>query len=255
MRFPPRHPFRFITGFFLLVLLSSPLPAPEERLSFQDLIHLARSRLDSAMISAQIEKMGLDFQPTPRQLAALGEAGLEPEVLSRIVRDAGLSIPAAAPRETVRVFRRTAEDGRAMLVLTNLDEEGNPIRDPAEEPIPAAPPAPPPAAAPEPSAACPAPREEIPAPSAPADPPQVVVNIEIPQSPQPWFTAPVVAVGGIAGPYQYPERLGFLGYGPGLTYPRWFSGLGMNPSSGYGLPKQDQPGTAGREASSGPPAR
>ena len=58
------------------------------------------------MITAQIEKMELDFEPTPRQLAALGAAGLDPAVLSRIVQDAGLSVSATAPRETVRIFRR-----------------------------------------------------------------------------------------------------------------------------------------------------
>jgi len=58
------------------------------------------------VITAQIEKMELDFEPTPRQLAALGAAGLDPAVLSRIVQDAGLSVSATAPRETVRIFRR-----------------------------------------------------------------------------------------------------------------------------------------------------
>jgi len=251
MRRHPRRSMTFLLATLALLLCWAPLPALEKGLSFKDLLDLARSGVGSGVITAQIEKMGLDFEPTPRHLAALGAAGLDPAVLSRIVQDAGLSASAASPRETVRIFRRVGEDGRAFLVLTNLDDDGNPIRDPWEEENPTPPPAP----LPEPPDDCRAPEERMFAEAPPAAPPQVVVNVQLPPDPQPWFTAPIVAVGGIAGAYQYPERLGFLGYGQGISSPGWFSGLGLNPSNNYGHRRQDKPNTTGLDAFFGPPPR
>jgi hypothetical protein len=251
MRRNSRKSVRFLPAALVLLLVCMPLPALEKGVTFEDLLDLARSGVGSAVILAQIEEMGLDFKPTPRHLAALGAAGLDPEVLSRVVHDAGLAASAAAPRETVRIFRLIGEDGRARLVLTNLDDEGNPIRDPWEEEKPAAPPAPPP----EPPNDCRAAEEEGSYEEPEAAPPQVTVNVQLPPGPQPWFSAPILVVGGVAGAYQYPKRLGFLGYGPGISSPAWFSGLGLNATNNYGLRRQDKPNTTGLNAFFGPPSR
>jgi len=46
---------------------------------------------------------------------------------------------------------------------------------------------------------------------------------------------PVLAYGGLAGPYRYPDHLHFLGYGHDNSAPSWFGGLGLNAGNGFGL--------------------
>jgi hypothetical protein len=121
-------------------------------------------------------------------------------------------------------------DGRPILVLTNLDEDGNRIVDPDAPPEP-----PRPAEAPVPPAPlC----EEHPVPAersepSPPPPPVLVTVVNAPV-----LAAPVLPVGwgSIVGGFRYPERQPFLGYGPGISSPGWFSGLGLNASNNFGHP-------------------
>src|SRR5206468_12870584 len=110
------------------------------------------------------------------------------------------------------------KDGRRLLVLTNLDEQGNPIRDPDEE-----------------VQASPAPgsselqglRQPSPEPAPPVQPlsgaPLVVVNVQPPLQSPPVSAFPTWT-GSIVGAYRYPDHPGFLGYGPDISPPGWVSG-------------------------------
>jgi hypothetical protein len=104
----------------------------------------------------------------------------------------------------LRIYRALDRDGRAILVLTNVDEEGN----------------------------FPGRRNE-------AGGTTIVININNPP-PSPAAAAPAVlyvvpAFGGLPGPFRYPDRQPFLGYGHGIGSPSRFSGLGLNASNGFGL--------------------
>ena len=84
--------------------------------------------------------------------------------------------------------------------------------------------------------------------------PLVVVNVQ-PAEPAA-YSLPLYPVwtGSIVGPYRYPNRIGFLGYGSGTASPGWFSGLGLNPGNNYGHRKEDKPNTTGFGAFFGPPS-
>ncbi len=250
-RTPPQFPLLAL----LVLSLGWSLAGAERRspLSFSDLLDLAGLGLDPAVISTQVEKLGLDFEPTPRQLAALKQAGLSPDVLAGILRQIDLRSGSHVPIETVRIFRQQMEDGRVALVLTNLDEQGNRMVDPED---PGIPPPRPSASAPTEAAGCAAP--EAPQPEearAPGPAPTVVVNVQAPPPSLPVIGFPLVAVGGIAGPYEYPLPLPFLGYGHGISTPGWFSGLGLNAANNFGHRPQDKPNTTGLGAFFGPPSR
>ncbi|MGH9749514.1 MAG: hypothetical protein ACRD5D_01385 [Candidatus Polarisedimenticolia bacterium] len=179
-------------------------------------------------------------------------------------------LPAACDRtifETrdLRICAALDRQGRAGLLLTNLDDDGNrlvpakveetPVR-PAPRPRPEAPPA----AGNEPGTE--RSREEAGEPPSvkvvvrsdgderPAGEGEVevttrgegttiVINVNppAPDPPAPIFVpvSGVVAVGGLPGPFRYPEHHHFLGYGHSVSSPGLFSGLGLNPSNRYGL--------------------
>jgi len=70
----------------------------------------------------------------------------------------------------------------------------------------------------------------------------VVVNVNPPSRPErdtavvPGGSGyPVLAYGGLVGPYRYPDHLYFLGYGPDTSSPSLFSGLGLNAGNHFGL--------------------
>jgi hypothetical protein len=69
----------------------------------------------------------------------------------------------------------------------------------------------------------------------------IVININNP-APLPHPEPQVVPVlysfatiGGLPGPFRYPDHQYFLGYGPGIRSPSWFGGLGLNAGNGFGL--------------------
>jgi hypothetical protein len=68
----------------------------------------------------------------------------------------------------------------------------------------------------------------------------VIININPPPPPQrepveaPVWSYPVV-VTGLPGPIRYPEHQYFLGYGPNNSSPSMFSGLGLNSGNRFGL--------------------
>jgi hypothetical protein len=237
---PPRL-LRISLGLFVLVFMSGAATPRSGGLGFQDLLDLARSGLDSSLIGEQVTRLGLGFEPTPRQIALLAEAGLSRDVLSGIVRNYGMALVPPPPSETVRIFEDRTGNGRKVLVLTNLDDAGNPLRDPGEvdeeirprnSPIPSRP------------------MESYPVPASfpPADipAPPVVVNIEMPPLPEAGWGAPVLGAGGIAGAYRYPEHLSFAGFGLGIPPPTWVAGEGadhyhlfLGPSSGPAHPHHE----------------
>ena len=164
----------------------------------------------------------------------------------------------------LRIYRTIARDGSGTLVLTNLDDDGNRLA-PGEEPAACL--------ATGAGSAVPAGAEEPrrPAPDRPAEArisirvdvhgdeggggdesgavttvrdgeegaPVVVVNVNTPsrarsEAAVPW--APVViAPGGLPGPVRYPEHQYFLGYGPDISSPSLFGGLGLNAGNRFGL--------------------
>ena len=238
----------------VFLLLGCVLVAPQvfgalRGLDIESLLALVRAGVSEKLIQDQISKTGLAFQPTPASILALKEAGLGRNLLEQIVEVAGLQPSSSAPRQTVRVFERIGADGRRSLIFTNLDEEGNPIRDPVEALRQALePPAPPPET--PPASSC---RDESRSlPAAPAAP-LVVIHVEAPLPPAPAPAAYPVWTGSIAGPFRYPDRLGFLGYGQGISSPGWFSGLGLKPSNNFGHRKSDDPRPPGFEVFFAPP--
>ena len=87
----------------------------------------------------------------------------------------------------------------------------------------------------------------------------VIININPPISPEREtvivptpFAFPVVAVGGLAGGYRYPDHLPFLGYGHDNSSPSWFGGLVLNAGNGFGL-KNGTPCGRGYDCMFGPP--
>jgi len=70
----------------------------------------------------------------------------------------------------------------------------------------------------------------------------VIININSPAAPerepvvvQAPLPYPIVAIGGLAGGFRYPDHLHFLGYGHDTSSPSWFGGLGLNAGNGFGL--------------------
>jgi hypothetical protein len=86
----------------------------------------------------------------------------------------------------------------------------------------------------------------------------VIININPPAPPEkdtavfPLPQAyPVVVTGGLAGAYHYPNHLYFLGYGPDISSPSMFGGLGLNAGNGFGL-SNGTPCTRGFDCMFGP---
>lgn len=146
--------------------------------------------------------------------------------------------------ETLRIYRVVDAGGVARLVLTNLDEEGEllapdtgevvaprsrtaeRVEEIAETVVEERPPNPSPAT-----------RAEF---EGSAGGTTIIININNPPpapapATVPVLVAPVFAVGGLRGPFRYPERQPFLGYGTGIGSPALFSGLGLNAGNRYGL--------------------
>jgi hypothetical protein len=159
----------------------------------------------------------------------------------------------------VRIYRALDRHGRPTTVVTNLDENGEPL-DPAVDP-PA--PRPEPAAAPRPESPPvkvairrgngeerAAGEDEIEVQSDESGGTTIVININnnppaappAPAPPQPALVAvPVLGYGGIVGPFRYPEHHHFLGYGHGVRSPSSFSALGLRASDRFITPDAEDP--------------
>ncbi len=66
----------------------------------------------------------------------------------------------------------------------------------------------------------------------------VIINVnpaapEAERAPAVVFSYPMVAYGGLAGGFHYPDHLYFLGYGPGNDTPVFFGGLGLSSTDRY----------------------
>jgi hypothetical protein len=191
----------------------------------------------------------------------------------------------------LRIYRATSRQGTPVVVLTNLDEDGNvlPGHEGAGEEAARSPrlpnaedagvaPAPPP-----PQPACAEERPGLPGASvlihqggdaAPVDGRDVevqpdgaggttvVININLPAAPAggttivPGQAYPFVPYGGLVGPFHYPDHLYFLGYGPGNDTPVFFGGLGLSSTDRYarasGRPRGAGAGHPGGARSSSP---
>ena len=180
------------------------------------------------------------------------------------------------PSSGIKIYRAVSRQGTPVMVLTNLDEEGNRLPSPDGPGID-------PTGAVRQAPACgtddpartssgPGDGDRVSAAAAgappgsvqvvvnqgegPADPAPrdvevtgdgssgttVIININPPAPPEretvvvPFpFTYPIVAYGGVAGGFRYPDHLPFLGYGTGISSPSWFGGLGLNAGNGFGL--------------------
>jgi len=193
-------------------------------------------------------------------LPALAAGGPEP---SRIVPPAEETLYQS---DDLRIYRGTGRHGGPVMVLTNLDAQGNffpghrsdaPAGEerarPSGSPPPAWSPAPAAEAAPH---SAPAAQVQVlvnrgdGADPAAADDVEVrtdggattvIININPPASPErqtvvvPAVAFPTVAYGGIVGPFRYPDHLHFLGYGHGTSSPSYFGGLGLNAGNRFGL--------------------
>src|SRR5713226_10444441 len=159
----------------------------------------------------------------------------------------------------LRIFRTTDRSGHPTVLVTNLDEEGNRLS--GEPPgVPCAAGAPAEASRPattgDAADSHPGLRVSVHGPGGAEGPDgaggveitgdghgetTVVININnLPPppaapAPQPQVFYPVPAYGGLAGPFRYPDHQYFLGYGPGVSSPSLFSGLGLNAGNRFGL--------------------
>ena len=154
----------------------------------------------------------------------------------------------------LRIYRTVNRDGTPIVVLTNVDAEGQffPGRD--ERSLAAY--SPPPAAPLEAreretktpvrvvvnrgDGESPAAADEVEVATDPGGGTTVIINIHPPAPPPPQTVVvpvayPPVAYGGLVGPFRYPDRLYFLGYGPGIASPSYFGGLGLNAGNRFGL--------------------
>src|SRR5213593_2044254 len=165
----------------------------------------------------------------------------------------------------LRIYRALDREGRGVLVLTNVDEEGNffPGRrseaDTADAPrategscpgatgsVPVASPADSPGQKPGSvrvkvrlgdTTERPASEDEIDVRTDEMAGTTIVININTPPPSLDAVPAiyPVLAFGGLPGPFRYPDHLHFLCYGHGTGSPSLFSGLGLNASNRFGL--------------------
>jgi hypothetical protein len=210
---------------------------------------LRKATLGAALLGALL----VDARPAPAR------ALVEDEAADVVFRSTDL-----------RIYRALDRHGAKALVLTNLDEEGNLLRGTAESVISGPASSLKPGAGGSSDAAEPE-RSQGGAIDA-ASPPvrragvTVVVNggsdsgaadgtrvdvrddgesgttvvVNINNNPPPEQPAvvpvyPAFVVGGIAGPFRYPDRQPFLGYSFDGTSPGFFGGLGLNAGNRFGL--------------------
>jgi hypothetical protein len=252
-----------------LLVAWTPLPGIEEHprfgaptaaetaspaLEIEDLVRLLEADVGSGLIVRQIHRAGIAFSADVDALVRLKEAGADERVLAAILDADDGPRPATADRRTVRelslpatvegggdavtsddlrIYRGRDTDGKTVVVLTNLDENGRRIggevRHPARPNIVSSPawsdfnaPRPRPEYAAGPEADGSPPREQ----------PAVVIIREPAPAPPPAREScatscggcayggtgcNVVGYGGVVGGYRYPEKLWFLGYGPSST--------------------------------------
>ena len=162
--------------------------------------------------------------------------------------------------DNLRIYRGTGRHGLPVLVLTNLDAQGNffpghrsdaaavEVRsEPSGSPAPAA------GAAPRPApvaqvqvvvnrgdGAAPTDADDVQVEADGRGGTTVIINIHPPAPPERQTVVvpagyPVVSYGGLAGPFRYPEHLHFLGYGHDTSAPSYFGGLGLKADNGFGL--------------------
>ena len=169
--------------------------------------------------------------------------------------------------EGLRILRTASTRGAPIVLLTNLDDEGNrlagpgattdddprgPLRHDAPEP---GPPPPPVTASARPDEAgppktvrivvrqdggdAPASEREVEVQSDADGGTVVIVNVTQPPAPPretvivPAPSYAPVAYVGLPGPIRYPDRLYFLGYGPTNNTPVFFGGLGLDSTDRY----------------------
>jgi hypothetical protein len=171
------------------------------------------------------------------------------------------------PSSGIRIYRGITNSGSPVIVLTNLDEDGNRLPSSGGDAAVAERETPP-RGAEDPARGTPGPAEaERPSPAPAATPSgsvrvvvnqdegasqvdardvavttdvsgatTVIININPPPvAATPSFTYPIVAVGGVTGGFRYPDHLNFLGYGLDISSPSWFGGLGLNAGNNFGL--------------------
>jgi len=193
---------------------------------------------------------------------------------------AGHPVPAAPASDViidqssgVMIYRGTSPRGTPVVVLTNLDEEGNRLPCPGADTAGSGLKTPPCAVEPQAQVES-GPMDGKRAPGTPQGPPPrpvkvvvkqsegaaevdardvevtadgtgaptVIININPPAAPERETVVvpaplayPIVAIGGLAGGFRYPDHLHFLGYGHDTSSPSWFGGLGLNAGNGFGL--------------------
>ena len=192
----------------------------------------------------------------------------------------------------VMIYRGVSRSGTPVVVLTNLDEEGTRLPSPGgdaagserettpfgtEQPTSGkigptvgerasgAPPSPPAGSVKvvvnrsEGAAEVDARDVEVTADGSGAT--TVIININTPAAPEretvvvPAPVAyPIIAIGGLAGGFRYPDHLHFLGYGHDTSSPSWFGGLGLNAGNGFGL-RTGVPCGSGFDCMFGPASR
>jgi hypothetical protein len=172
----------------------------------------------------------------------------------------------------LRIYRGVNRFGRATLILTNLDDEGNLLQPAGERAYRPSPPRdraaddePAPRADREDAAAATetapvrvsvrtdegeeraADAGEIEVRSDAAGGTTIVININNNPPPAPAPPPPAVVTfpwglyGGIAGAFRYPEHHHFLGYGHGVRSPSSFSALGLRASDRFVIPDAGEP--------------
>ncbi|MBI4161492.1 MAG: hypothetical protein HY509_03500 [Acidobacteria bacterium] len=223
----------------LPLLLLAGLAPPAAAISVDEIRELLLAGVDEDTLREQVLAEVASFRLEADDLLALHRAGASAGFLQFLIRrrpeapDAEAAPtgtaenpePAGTPAgEAGRLRREVRGDGRTVVVLTNLDAAGNPLPDSPGEPdwirI---------TAREEEAEGAPATRESA---GAAAPLVQVVVNpppeSPLPAVPYPLFSPyPLVLTGGIAGAFDFPDRLPFLGYTADNEFPKTFTGMGM----------------------------
>jgi len=154
----------------------------------------------------------------------------------------------------LRIYRALDRNGRQVVVLTNLDDQGNRLPSPPDERVPEAPIATERCQAPARASEEPAPVGSAPAQERDGGGATIVININnapLETAPDTVYALPTLGYGGLVGPFRYPENHHFLGYGTGISSPSLFGGLGLNPGNRFGL-KTGTPCAQGYDCMFGP---